>query len=64
MGLAEWNITMMQPGKNLYEQRFHLRKATTRKAVGSYRPLIEAGNRLLLKSALSLAGDPSPLVNQ
>jgi hypothetical protein len=64
MGWAEWNIPMMQPGKILYEQRFHMRKATTRKAIDSYRPLIEAGNRLFLKSALGMTGDPSPLVNR
>ena len=64
MGLHEWNIAMMQPGKILSEQRFHLRKATTRKAIGSYRPVIESGNRLFLKSALGMAGDPSPVINR
>jgi hypothetical protein len=64
MGWAEWSIVMMQPGKILSERRFHSRKATTRDAIGSYRPLIEAGNRLFLKNAIRLAGDPSPLVNR
>ena len=64
MGWSEWNIGMMQPGKILSEQRFHLRKATTRKAIGSYQPVIEAGNRLFLKSALGMTGNPSSLVNR
>jgi hypothetical protein len=64
MGWAEWNVIVMQPGKVLSERRLHSRKATTRDAIGSYRPLIEAGNRLFLRSVLGMAGDPSPLVNQ
>ena len=54
----------MSPGKILSEGRSLVRKTTTRNAVGSYRPLIEANNRLLLKNALEMGGDPSLLVNQ
>ena len=64
MGWDEWNLALIPQGKILSEGRLLLRKATTRDAIGSYQPLIEANNRLFLKDALGMVGDPSPLVNQ
>jgi hypothetical protein len=51
-------------GKLHSEGRSLMRKATSRDAIGSYRPLIEANNYLFLKNALGMVGDPSPLINQ
>ena len=64
MGWDEWNLALIPPGKFHSEGRMLMRKATTRDAMGSYGPLIEANNRLFLKNALGMVGDPSPLVNQ
>jgi len=64
MGWDEWNLALIPEGKILSEGRLLLRKATTRGAIASYRPLIEANNRLFLKDALGMVGDPSPLVNR
>ena len=64
MGWDEWNLSLIPPGKLHSEGRSLIRKATSRDAIGSYRPLIEANNLLLLKNALGMVGDPSPLVNQ
>lgn len=41
-----------------------MRKATRHDAISVYRPLIEANNRLSLKNALGMVGDPSPLIHQ
>jgi hypothetical protein len=64
MGLDEWNLGLMPQGKLHSEGRLHLRMATSRNAIGSYQPLVEANNRLFLKSALGVVGDPSPLISQ
>ena len=64
MGWDEWNLALIPPGKLHSEGRLLIHKATSRDAIGSYRPLIEANNLLLLKNALGMVGDPSPLVNQ
>jgi len=64
MGWDEWNFGLIPHGKILSEGRLLLRQATNRDAIGSYQPLIEANNRLFLKDALGMVGDPSPLVNQ
>jgi len=64
MGGDEWTLPLIPPGKLHSEGRLFMRKATSRDAIGSYRPLIEANNRLFLKNALGMVGDPSPLVNQ
>jgi hypothetical protein len=64
MGWGEWNFSLVPPGKLHSEGRLLMRKATSRDAIDSYRPLIEANNRLFLKNALGMVGDPSPLVNQ
>ena len=64
MGWDEWNFSLIPPGKLHSEGRLLIRKATSRDAIDSYRPLIEANNHLLLKNALGMVGDPSNLVNQ
>jgi len=64
MGWDDWDLPLIPPGKLHSEGRLFMRKAISRDAIGSYRPLIEANNRLLLKNALGMVGDPSPLVNQ
>jgi len=64
MGWDEWNLVLIPPGKLHSEGRLLMRKATSRNAIGSFRPLIEANNHLFLKNALGMVGDPSPLVNQ
>ena len=64
MGWNEWGLALIQPGKLHSEGRLLMRNATSRDAIGSYRPLIEANNHLFLKNALGMVGDPSPLVNQ
>ena len=64
MGWDEWNFALIPPGRLHTEGRLHMRKATSRDAIDSYRPLIEANNHLLLKNVLGMVGDPSHLVNQ
>ena len=64
MGWDEWNWVLLPPGKLHSEGRLIMRKATSRNAIGSFRPLIEANNHLFLKNVLGMVGDPSPLVNQ
>jgi hypothetical protein len=64
MGLDEWSLALVPPGKLHSEGRLRTRKATTRDAIASYHPLIEANNRLFLRNALGMVGDPSYLVNQ
>ena len=64
MGWDEWALSLIQPGTLHSEGRSLMRKATSRVAIGSYRPLIEANNRQFLKNALGMVGDPLPLVNQ
>ena len=64
MGGDDWNFSLIPPGKSHTERRLLMRKATSRDAVDSYRPLIEANNHLFLKNALGMVGDPSHLVNQ
>ena len=64
MGWDEWNFALVPPGKLHSEGRLLMRKATSREAISSYRSLIETNNRLFLKNALGMVGDPSPLVNQ
>jgi len=66
MGWDEWNLALIPPGKILSDGRTILRKATTRHAMSSYRPLIEANNCVFLKNVLEMGvvGDPSSLVHQ
>jgi len=64
MGWGEWSFPLIQPGQQHSEGRLLMRKVTSRDAIGSYRPLIEANNRLFLKNASGMVDDPSPLVNQ
>ena len=64
MGLGEWNFGIIPQGKVHSEGRSLIRKATSRDAMDSYRPLIEENNYLFLKNALGTVGDPSPLINQ
>ena len=64
MGVGEWNIGFIPPGKLHSEGRSLMRKATSRDATDSYGPLIEANNHLFLKNALGMIGDPSLLVNR
>lgn len=64
MGWGEWNLSLIPQGKVLSDGRVLMRKATSREAIDSYRPLIEKYNRLSLRSLLGMVGDPSPLVNQ
>jgi cytochrome P450 len=64
MGWDEWNVVLIPQGKVHSEGRLLVRKATSREAVASYRPLIEANNNLFLKNALGMTGDPLPLVYQ
>ena len=64
MGWNEWGLSLIQPGKLHSEGRLLMRKATSRDAVDSYRPLIEANNHMFLKDALGMVGDLSHLVNQ
>ena len=64
MGGDEWNFALIPPGRLHSEARSLMRKATSRGAIESYRPLIEANNCQFLKNALGMIGDPLPLVNQ
>ena len=64
MGWDEWNFALIPPGKLHSEGRLLMHKATSRDAIDSYQPLIEANSHLLLKNALRMAGNPSHLVNQ
>jgi len=64
MGWGEWNFALMPQGNLLSEGRSLMRKATSRNAIDSYRPLIEENNYLFLKNALGTVGDPSPLINR
>ena len=64
MGWDEWSFPLIQPGQRHSEGRSVIRKATSRDAIGTYRPWIEANNRLFLNNALGMVGDPSPLVSR
>ena len=64
MGWEEWNLVLVPPGHFHTAGRALLRKATSRDAISSYRPLIEVNNRQFLKNALGMVGDPSSLINQ